>query len=130
MLHRLSVLYDSFYALGAENLLFPIVPHAQTRIIEPSLQLELCLFSSWKFRPCFGAGFSVVYLQSTIQNYQIYGAFPAEARLVYASAERIFFFEAGARYRTFQNRVEGYSAKHKDLMPFVGLGVFFPSEGF
>ncbi len=130
VMHRFSLLYDTFYALGEETLLFPIIPHAQTRIIEPSLHLELCLFSTWKFRPCLGAGFSAVYLQSTIQNYQIYAAFPSEARLVYTSAERIFFYELGARYRTFQNRIEGYTAKHEDIMTFVGIGVFFPSEGF
>jgi len=128
-MHRFSLLYDSFYTLGEDNLLFPIVPHAQARLLEPSIHFEFCLFSTSRIRPCLGAGFSAVYVQSSIQNYQIYAALPAEARIIYASAERIFFFEAGARYRIFQNRIEGYVAKHVDLMPFVGPGLFFPSDG-
>ncbi|MEN9825626.1 MAG: hypothetical protein RI953_1371 [Pseudomonadota bacterium] len=129
MMHRFSILYDSFYALGDETLLFPIVPHAQARIIEPSVHFEYCLFSQFRVRPCVGAGVSLVYLQSSIQNYQIYAAAPLEARLLYANPERIFFFEAGARYRSFQNRVEGFVAKHADLMSFFGIGLFFPSDG-
>lgn len=128
LMHRFSVLYDSFYTLGDDNLLFPIVPHAQARLIEPSIHFELCLFSTWRLRPCIGGGFSGVYLQSSIQNYQIYAAAPAEARLLFASKDNLFFYEAGARYRTFQNRVDGYVAKHNDVMPFVGIGLFFPGE--
>lgn len=75
-----------------------------------------------------GWGIRCWYLQSTIQNYQLYAAFPAEARILYASIDRIFFFEAGARYRAFQNRVEGFVAKHVDIMPFVGIGLFFPGD--
>ena len=127
-MHRFSVLYDSFYTLGDDNLMFPIVPHAQTRLIEPSIHFELCLFSTWHFRPCVGGGLSAVYLQSSVQNYQIYAAVPAEARLMYSSEEKIYFFEAGARYRAFQNRVEGYVAKHRDVMTFVGIGLFFRGE--
>lgn len=129
LMHRFSILYDSFYTLGEDNLLFPIVPHAQARLIEPSIHFELCLFSTWRLRLCVGGGFSGVYLQSSIQNYQIYATAPAEARILYASSERIFFFEAGVRYRTFQNRVDGYVAKHNDLMPFIGIGLFFPGDG-
>lgn len=129
LMHRFSILYDSFYTLGEDNLLFPIVPHAQARLMEPSIHFELCLFSTWRLRPCVGGGFSGVYLQSSIQNYQIYAAAPAEARILYASTERIFFFEAGARFRTFQNRVYGYVAKHNDLMTFLGIGLFFPGDG-
>ncbi|MFZ9521270.1 MAG: hypothetical protein ACO3A4_12415 [Silvanigrellaceae bacterium] len=129
LMHRVSVLYDSFYALGEDSLLFPLLPHAQTRIVEPSIQFELCLFSQYRLRPCLGTGVSLVYLQSSIQNYQMYASAPAEARLLYANAERTFFFEAGARYRSFQNRIEGYVAKHADLMSFVGIGLFFPGDG-
>jgi len=129
LMHRFSVLYDSFYTLGPDNLLFPIVPHAQVRLIEPSIHFDLCLFSTWRLRPCIGGGFSGVYLQSSIQNYQIYAAAPAEVRILYANSERIFFFEAGARFRTFQNRVSGYVARHNDLMPFLGIGLFFPGDG-
>jgi hypothetical protein len=129
LMHRFSILYDSFYTLGDNNLLFPVVPHSQARLIEPSIHFELCLFSTWRLRPCVGGGFSAVYLQSSIQNYQIYAAAPAEARILYASTERIFFVEAGARFRTFQNRVDSYVAKHNDLMPFLGIGLFFPGDG-
>lgn len=124
-MHRLSVLYDSFYTLGNDTLLFPVVPHAQARLIEPSLNLEFCIFARSALRPCASVGFSAVYLQSTIQNYQIYAALPVEARVIYNPADKIYFFEAGARYRTFQNRVEGYVAKHIDLMPYLGIGLFF-----
>lgn len=129
VMHRFSVLYDTFYTLGNDTLLFPVVPHAQIRLIEPSVHFEFCLLAQFRIRPCLGAGFSAVYLQSSIQNYQIYAAAPAEARLIYASADRIFFFELGARFRTFQNRVEGYVARHTDLMPFLGLGLFFSGDG-
>gem|GEM_PF-376161 len=128
LMHRFSILYDSFYTLGDNNLLFPVVPHTQARLIEPSIHFELCLFSTLNLRPCIGGGISGVYLQSSIQNYQIYAAAPAEARLLFASKDRLFFFEVGARYRQFQNRVDGYVAKHKDVMPFIGIGLFFPGE--
>jgi hypothetical protein len=72
-----------------------------------------------------GAGFAAVYLQSSVQNYQIYAAAPVEVRLAYAASD-VFFAEFGARFRTFQNRVDGYVAKHADLMYFFGLGVFTP----
>lgn len=128
-MHQLSFLYDNFYALGDEQLKFPIVPHAQARIIEPSFALDFCLFSNRRVRPCLGAGFSAVYLQSSIQNYQIYAGFPAQARVMYASFDNLFFFEAGVRYRSLQNRMEGYLAKHADLMSFLGIGLFFPGQG-
>ncbi|MEY3903239.1 MAG: hypothetical protein RL189_2545 [Pseudomonadota bacterium] len=128
MMHRFSVLYDTFYTLGPETLLFPVLPHAQTRIVEPSLHLELCLFTTKRMRPCVGGGFAAVYLQSSIQNYQLYAAFPIEARLAWYSPESFYFFEAGARMRSFQNRIEGYVAKHTDVMPFVGIGLFFAGE--
>ena len=124
-MHRISILYDSFYTLGDDNLLFPVIPHAQSRLIEPSLNLEFCIFARSFLRPCASVGFSAVYLQSTIQNYQIYAALPVEARIIYNPSDKIYFFEAGARYRTFQNRVGGYVAKHIDLMPFIGIGLFF-----
>lgn len=124
-MHRFSVLYDSFYTLGSETLLFPLVPHAQTRLIEPSIHFEACLFATKAIRPCAGAGFAAVYLQSSIQNYQIYAAAPVEVRLAYAASD-VFFAEFGARFRMFQNRVDGYVAKHSDLMYFFGLGVFTP----
>jgi len=128
-MHRFSVLYDAFYTLGDETLLFPLIPHAQARLIEPSFQLEFCLFSTWRIRPCLSGGVSGVYLQSSIQNYQIYASAPVEARLIYASQTSIFFFEVGARFRRFQNRVGGYVAKHQDFMPFMGLGLFFAGSG-
>lgn len=124
-MHRVSVLYDSFYTLGDDTLLFPLIPHAQARLIEPSFQVEFCLFSTWRIRPCLGGGISGVYVQSSIQNYQIYAAAPVEARVIYASHDGIFFFDAGARFRKFQNRVSGYVAKHQDFMPFMGIGLFF-----
>lgn len=123
-LHRFSLLYDSFYTLGTDTLLFPLVPHAQTRLIEPSVHFEFCLFSKSRLRPCVGAGFSAVYLQSSVRNYQIYAAFPAEIHLTYLVSKSSFFVDVGARYRSFQNRVDGYIAKHTDLMGFLGLGVF------
>ncbi|NBO39627.1 hypothetical protein EBU99_13700 [bacterium] len=128
-MHQLSFLYDSFYALGEDQLKYPIVPHAQARIIEPTFAFDFCFFSTRRVRPCLGAGFSAVYLQSSIQNYQMYAAFPAQARIMYASFDNIFFYELGVRYRSFQNRTDGYLAKHADLMSFFGIGLFFPGQG-
>lgn len=125
-MHRFSVLFDTFYALGEDTLLFPITPLSQARIIEPSIHFDLCLFAKWRIRPCMGAGLSLVHLQSSVQNYQMYAGIPVEARFIYASAGNIFFYEIGARYRTLQNRIEGYIAKHSDLMPFFGLGIMIP----
>lgn len=124
-MHKFSLLVDSFYALGKDKLLFPLIPNAPVRLIEPSFSIDFCFLSAWAIRPCFGAGFTAVYLQSSIQNYQVYATIPAEARVVYASSGRIFFLEAGARYRAFKNRVEGFVAQHSDVMPFVGIGLFF-----
>jgi hypothetical protein len=128
-MHRFSVLYDSFYALGEAELLFPLIPHKQTRILEPSLSFELCPLAGWKVRLCAAGGFSAVFLHSSTDNYQLYAGFPVEARLQFTSAEGFFFFEAGARLRTIQNKVDGFIARHKDLMPFAGIGLLFPGDG-
>jgi hypothetical protein len=123
--HRFALLYDSFYTLDEINLLFPLVPRTQARIIEPSVELDGCLFAPARIHPCVGAGFSGVYIQSSVRNYQIYSALPLEARIVYATTDRRLQVEGGVRYRGFQNRVEGFVARHLDLMPFLGFGMRF-----
>jgi hypothetical protein len=128
-LHRFSILYDTFYTLGENELLFPLIPHTQSRIVEPSINFEICPLSGWRVRLCVGAGFSTVFLFSSKDDYQLYAGLPAEARLQYASQDGLFFFEAGARYRVLQNRVSGFIARHTDLMPFAGLGLFFAGNG-
>jgi len=124
-LQRFSVLTDSFSALDKEQLWFPLVPDAKLRLRELSIEFDLCLFSKWSIRPCMGGGLSAVHVQSSIQDYQIYAAFPFEARFVYASPGKYLSVELGARVRSFQNRMEGFVAKHSDIMPFVGFGLFF-----
>lgn len=128
-MHRFSILYDTFYTQGETKLLFPLLPHTQSRIIEPSVNFEVCPLAGWKVRLCLGTGFSTVFLYASKDDYQLYAGLPADARLQYTSAEGILFFEAGARYRKIQNRIEGYIARHTDLMPFVGLGLFFSGNG-
>jgi len=126
--HQFSLVYESFYTLGAENLYFPLVPHVQTRAIEPTISLEMCLFGTKRLRPCLAGGMGAVYLFSNVQNYQIYGVAPAQFRIAYYSPDQLFYYELGARYRQIQNRMEGFVAKHKTIMPFFGIGLHWGGE--
>lgn len=120
--HEVSVYYDSFKTRGENTLLFPITSLAQARILEPAITFEACAFSATPIRFCAGGGFSLVHLQTTIQNYQMYFGLPANLRLVYVARESPWFFEANARYRSFRNRIEGFVSKHADITYMLGVG--------
>jgi hypothetical protein len=126
--HQFSLVYETFYTLGEDNLFFPLVPHAQTRALEPAISLEMCLFGSKRLRPCLAGGLGAVYFFSNVQNYQIYGVAPAQFRISYYSPDMIFYYEIGARYRQTQNRMEGFVAKHKTIMPFFGIGLHWDGQ--
>lgn len=126
--HQFSLVYETFYTLGPDNLYFQLIPHAQTRSLEPTVSLELCLFGNMRLRPCFAGGLGAVYMFSNIQNYQIFGVAPAQFRISYFSPDQIFYYEIGARYRHIQNRMEGFVAKHVTVMPFFGIGLKWGNE--
>ncbi|MEN9824553.1 MAG: hypothetical protein RI953_298 [Pseudomonadota bacterium] len=120
--HEFSLFYDTFKTRGEYTLLFPLTPQAEARVIEPAISLGACAFSLSRIRLCGGVGLSLVHLQTTIQNYQMYVGFPANLRLLYVSSESPWIFEAGARYRTFRNRIEGFVSKHEDISYLLGVG--------
>lgn len=90
--------------------------------MEPALSIESCLFSMSPVRFCLAGGLSLMHLQTTIQNYQMYVGLPAHARLVWISRDSGWTFESGARYRAIRNRTEGFVSKHQDVSYFLGFG--------
>lgn len=120
--HEISFLYESFKTRGENTLLFPLLPDTQARILEPALSFEACVFSMSPVRLCGAAGLSLVHLQTTIRDYQMYAGIPAQLRLMWVSNESPWTLEIGARYRAIRNRIEGFVSSHEDTSIFLGFG--------
>lgn len=120
--HEFSFFYDSFKTRGENSLLFPLSPSSEARVYEPALSFEACGFSMSRIHFCGSMGLSLVHIQTTIQNYQMYVGIPAQLRLAWVSADSPWAFEAGARYRAIRNRIEGFVSKHEDTSYFLGIG--------
>lgn len=125
LIQRIGFLSETFYALDKEKLWFPLVPDSKIRILEPSIEFDVCLFSKSILRLCGGGGISAARVQSSSQDFQTYASYPFEARVLYKSSNGAFLMEAGFRKRVFENRMEGFLAQHSDVMGFVGLGVSY-----
>lgn len=123
--HQFTLLYDTFYSRAADTLAFPVGAERQVNLIEPGFAVEACPFSSFSVYPCLSAGLSNIYIKTDSQNYQTYGSFPYQFRFVYIAQEPALFFEIGARYRMFNNRVAGVDAKQEDIFGFIGFGLNF-----
>lgn len=120
--HEIGVYFDSFKTRGTERLLFPFSPASVARVIEPSISLGACAFSLWSIQLCSSVGISIAHVQTTIQNYQMYGAFPAQLGLVWKPMPSPWSVELGARYRTLRSRLEGYVSSHQDISYSLGFG--------
>ena len=119
--HEFGVFFESFKTRGPERLLFPFAPNSTASLIEPSLSLGGCAFALTSFQLCSSIGLSLVHIQTTIQNYQMYGAYPVQMGLVWRPIQSSWSTEIGARYRTLRNRVEGYVSSHQDLSYSIGF---------
>jgi len=120
--HEFAIFFDAFKTRGTQSLFFPLTPHANARVIEPSLSLGMCLFSQSSFQMCSALGLSLSHIQTTIKNYQMYAGFPVQAKFSYRPLQSVWNVELGARYRTFRNRIEGFVSSHEDISYFIGLG--------
>lgn len=120
--HEISFLYDAFKTRGENTLLFPLVPESEARIYEPALSFEVCAFTMSRIRLCGAAGLSLMHIQTTIKNYQMYTGIPAQIRMVWVSPDSPWTIETGARYRSIRNRIEGFVSKHEDTTYFLGFG--------
>lgn len=125
--HEISLFYDSFKTRGENTLLFPLAPLAEARVLEPALSIETCLFSMSPLRLCLAGGLSLMHIQTTIQNYQMYVGLPAHARFVWTSLQSGWTLETGARYRAIRNRTEGFISQHQDISYFLGFGYLHSS---
>lgn len=123
----ISVSHSAFYTLKSPDLRFPLVAKAPYQMLEPAFLYSACFFVYTRVRPCFAGGMSVVYLRHNAQNYAMYSAFPAQARLQIVLPSGIFI-EGGATFRRFSARRNGIVAWNNDLTGFFGLGVLFLSQ--
>lgn len=120
--HEVGVLFDSFKTRGQDRLLFPLAPTSVARVIEPSISLGSCAFSLSSVQLCTSVGISLAHIQTTIRDYQMYGAYPAQLGLVWKPLQSSWSMELGARYRTLRARQEGYVSAHQDISYSLGLG--------
>ena len=116
--------HSTFYTQNKDTLKFPLVARAAHQLIEPAFLYDLCFFSYTALRPCFAAGISAIYLRHNANNYQMYTAFPAQARLQIVSRLGLLI-EIGGTFRRFSFRTEGNVAWNQDIIGFVGMGVIF-----
>jgi len=118
-----SVNHSTFYTQNKETLKFPLVARASHQLIEPAFLYDVCFFSYTAVRPCLAAGISAIYLRHNADNYQMYTAFPAQARLQFVSRAGLIF-EFGGTFRRFSFRTEGNLAWSQDVSAFLGMGLF------
>jgi hypothetical protein len=123
-----SASHSTFYTQNKDELKFPLVARAAHQLIEPAFLYDLCFFSYAAVRPCFAAGISAVYLRHNANNYQMYTAFPGQARLQFVSRSGLLL-EFGGTFRRFSFRQDGNVAWNQDVTAFVGMGLFL-SGGF
>jgi len=119
--------HSVFYTLKTPELMFPLVAKAPHQIIEPAFLISACFFVYSRVRPCFGAGFSSVYLRHNAQNYLMMSGFPGQARLQIVLPSGVFI-EGGATIRRLSMRREGELAWSQDVTGFFGLGLLFMSQ--
>lgn len=121
--HELSFYLDSFTTRGRDYLYFPLQPQSKTRVMEPSLGIDICAFSMSVVRLCLAGGLSLVHMQTSADDFQRYVGLPATARIVIVPYDSIVVWEFGTRWRAIENRTEGYLNRHEDLFTFVSVGV-------
>lgn len=118
----ISVSHSTFYTLNKELLQFPVVAKAPYQVFEPMFLYDFCFFSYTYVRPCFAGGLSAIYLRHNANNYQMYTAFPVQARLQFVSRGG-FILETGATLRRFSSRTDGNVAWNQDVTAFIGMGI-------
>jgi len=120
--HEVGVFLDSFKTRGQDRLLFPFAPTSLARVVEPSMSLGACAFALTSFQLCTSVGISLAHIQTTIRDYQMYGAYPAQLGFVWKPVQSSWSMELGARYRTLRARQEGYVSAHQDISYSLGFG--------